>query len=108
MALQADLEAIASAAAALGAPGESLAGVIPTEPEEGRRVYLCAFEGGEERSWVALDAAEQVITDRSLVRRAVSIAAMCELAEEAAGGGNLEELRAQLLSLRLTERPEGI
>jgi hypothetical protein len=107
VALQRDLEAIASAAAALGAPGESLAGVIPTEPEEGRRVYLCAFEG-EERSWVALDAAQQVITDRSLVRRAVSIAAMCELAEEAAGGGSLEELRAQLLSLRLTEQPEGI
>jgi hypothetical protein len=33
---------------------------------------------------------------------------MCELAEEAAGGGHLEELRAQLVSLRLTEHPEGI
>ncbi|HSS72850.1 MAG TPA: hypothetical protein VLK53_04720 [Gaiellaceae bacterium] len=38
----------------------------------------------------------------------MSIAALCELAEEAAGGGRLEELRAQLLSLRLTENPEGI
>ncbi len=42
------------------------------------------------------------------MRAAVSIAALCELAEEAAGGGRLEELRAQLLSLRLTENPEGI
>ena len=46
-------------------------------------------------------------TGRSCAR-AVSIAALCELAEEAAGGGKLEELRAQLLSLRLTEHPEGI
>jgi hypothetical protein len=107
VALQADLEAVAAAAAALAAPGESLVGVIPTEPEEGRRVYLCAFEG-EQRSWVALDADDRVVTDRALIRRAVSIAAMCELAEEAAGGGNLDELRAQLLSLRLTEHPEGI
>ena len=108
MALQADLETIASAATALAAPGEALTGVIPTEPEEGRRVYLCAFEGAAQRAWVALDANARVVSDRSLVRRAVSIAAMCELAEEAAGGGHLEELRAQLVSLRLTEHPEGI
>jgi hypothetical protein len=35
----------------------------------------------------------------------VSIAAMCELAEESAGGGDLGELRARLVELRLTERP---
>ena len=29
--------------------------MIPTEPEPGRRVYLCAFEGPS-RTWVALDA----------------------------------------------------
>jgi hypothetical protein len=33
---------------------------------------------------------------------------MCELAEESAGGGDLSELRARLLSLRLTENPSGI
>lgn len=107
MALQADLEAIAAAAAALAAPGETLGGVIPTEPEEGRRVYLCAFEGPA-RTWIALDADGRVVGDRSVVRRAVSIAAMCELAEEAAGGGKLDELRAELVALRLTEHPEGI
>ncbi len=46
--------------------------------------------------------------DRALVRAAVSIAALCELAEESAGGGQLGELRAQLETLRLTEQPEGI
>ena len=33
---------------------------------------------------------------------------MCELAEESAGGGELGELRARLVELRLTEAPEGI
>ena len=125
MALQADLEAIAAAAAALATVEETLGGVIPTEPEEGRRVYLCAFlsaappgearrraegdsDGPQQRTWVALDADARVVGDRSLVRRAVSIAAMCELAEEAAGGGKLDELRAELVALRLTEHPEGI
>jgi hypothetical protein len=109
--LQAEVDAVAAAAVALAAPGETLSGVIPAEPEQGSRVYLCAFEGegdGSSRTWVALDSDGRPLRDRRLVRAAVSIAALCELAEEAAGGGKLEELRAQLLSLRLTERPEGI
>jgi hypothetical protein len=106
--LKAELEAIAAAAAAHAGAGEALSGVLPTEPEPGRRVYLCSFDGGEARSWLALDAAGQPSRERSLVRAAVSIAALCELAEETAGGGKLEELRAELLSLRLTESPEGI
>jgi hypothetical protein len=48
------------------------------------------------------------VADRALVRDAVSIAAMCELAEESAGGGDLGDLRARLVELRLTEAPEGI
>jgi hypothetical protein len=107
VALQGDLEAIAAAAAALAGPEETLAGVIPTEPEEGHRIYLCAFQGSG-RTWVALDGDGRAVAERALIRRAVSIAALCELAEEAAGGGKLEELRAQLVSLRLTEQPEGI
>ena len=82
--------------------------MLPTEPEPGQRVYLCSFDGAGPRSWLALDAEGQPLRERRLVRAAVSIAALCELAEEAAGGGRLEELRAQLLSLRLTENPEGI
>ena len=82
--------------------------MIPTEPGSGARVYLCAYEAGGERSWFALDAAGAPIADRVLVRDAVAIAAMCELAEESAGGGDLGELRARLVELRLTDNPEGI
>ena len=45
---------------------------------------------------------------RSLVRDAASIAALVELAADAAGGGQLEELRSQLVALRLRESPPGI
>ena len=82
--------------------------MLPTEPEPGRRAYLCSFDGAGSRSWLALDSDGRPLRERGLVRAAVSIAVLCELAEEAAGGGRLEELRAQLLSLRLTESPEGI
>jgi hypothetical protein len=82
--------------------------VIPTEPIGGRRVYLCAFTVGDAKSWVALDGDGAPVVDRRLLRDAVSIAAMCELAEESAGGGDLPELRSQLETLRATEAPEGI
>ncbi len=105
--LYAELERVAAAALRLASPGEELAGVIPTEPELGRRVYLCAFDG-RSRAWAALDDDGRMLTDRSLIRSAVSIAAMCELAGESAGGGNLEELRAQLASTRIVEQLEGV
>jgi hypothetical protein len=107
MGLDADLERIASVAYEYAAPGEALAGVIPTEPDAGLRIYLCAFEG-RGRAWLAFDDHAQPVGDRTLVRAAVSIAALCELAEESAGGGKVEELRSQLVALRLTEHPEGI
>jgi hypothetical protein len=105
--LESDLERIALAANELAGPGEALKGVIPTEPEPGRRVYLCAFDGPA-RAWAALDDEAQLVGERVLVRSAVSVAALCELAEESAGGGKLEELRGQLVALRLTENPDGI
>jgi hypothetical protein len=105
--LNAELVRIAALAETIAAPGEELEGVIATEPESGVRVFLCAF-GGDGRSWVALDSEGSTLHDRALVRSAVSIAALCELAEESAGGGKLEELQAQLATLRVTEQPEGI
>ena len=48
------------------------------------------------------------LTEQRLVREAASIAALCEVAEESAGGGNLTELRARLVELRETDNPEGI
>jgi hypothetical protein len=57
---------------------------------------------------VALDAEGEPLASRTAVRDAVSIAALCELAEETAAGGDLERLRADLVTLRLTENPPGI
>jgi hypothetical protein len=103
-----ELERIAGAAAALASAGERVAAVLPTEASPGARAYLVAFEDGAERSWVALDGDANTLTSRSAVRDAVTIAALCELAAESAGGGDLDELRAQLVALRLTEAPPGI
>ncbi|TML75945.1 MAG: hypothetical protein E6G12_08045 [Actinobacteria bacterium] len=74
----------------------------------GRRVYLCAFESAAGRAWLALDEEAQPLTELRLVREAASLAALCEVAEESAGGGHLPELRARLAELRETEGPVGI
>ena len=42
------------------------------------------------------------------MREAASLAGLCEVAEESAGGGHLPELRARLAELRETDNPEGI
>jgi hypothetical protein len=106
--LEEEIAAAAEAASAHAANGEVLEGVVPAEPGAGARVYLCAYRSGEEQTWLALDSQYRPVADRALVREAVSIAAMCELAEESAGGGELGELRARLVELRLTDAPEGI
>lgn len=108
MALAEELESVAAAVAAFAEDGEELVGVLAAEPASGERFYVCAFVRGEERSWLVVDADAAPVEDRGRVREAVSIAAVCELAEENAGGGHLDELRSQLLTLRLTENPEGI
>ncbi len=108
MGLAEDLVTTAAIATRHTDDGEQLTGILPTEPERGARVYLCSYEGGERRRWLALDGEGEPIESRSLVREAVSIAALCELAEESAGGGDLSELRSQLVALRLTENPPGI
>ncbi len=108
MSLEEELSAAGEAARAHAADREEVVAVIPTEPGSGARVYLCAYEVGGERSWLALDAGGLPIANRVLVRDAVAIAAMCELAEESAGGGDIGELRARLVELRLSDEPEGI
>ncbi len=109
MELTSELTRIGGSALTFADDGEELAGVIPAEPYAGRRVYLCAFRDGDERvGWLALDAEGAATRERALVRETASIVALCELAEENAGGGQLEELRAQLVTLRLTENPPGI
>jgi len=81
-----ELEAIAETARTHAGDDEELAAVIPAEPALGLRVYLCAFAAADARSWLVLRADGQPVGDRSLVRDAVSIAALCELADELSGG----------------------
>ena len=108
MALGDDLRVIADAAVGHAGRGEEVSAVIPTEPAGGQRIYLIAYTAGERKSWLALDATGLPVEDRRVLRDAVSIAAMCELAEETAGGGSLAELRAQLRALRETDAPDGL
>lgn len=109
MSLIDDLERSAAAATALAPAGASLTAVLAAEPASGLRGYLCAFEGADGgRSWVVVDDAGVPVTDVGLLRDVVSIAALCEIAEESAFGSDLDELLAQLVALRLTENPPGI
>jgi hypothetical protein len=108
MALEDEIAGALEAAQAYADDGEEVTGVVAAEPGAGARVYLCAYERGEERQWLALDRGGRPVTDRVLVRDAVSISAMVELAEESAGGGDVGGLRARLVELRLLENPEGI
>jgi hypothetical protein len=83
--LERDLRRIAEAAGRYAAEGEEVAGIVPTEPANGIRLYVCAYGGVEETTWLVLDATAHPVEERSLVHDAVSIAALCEVAEDAAG-----------------------
>src|SRR5262249_39779467 len=107
MAVADDVARIAAAAAGFADPGEELAGILVVETL-GQRVYLCTFDSSEGRTWLALDDHAEPLTERRLVREAASLAALCEVAEESAGGGDLPELRARLAEIRATEAPAGI
>ena len=103
MPLAEDLTRVADTAAAHGA----VAAVLAAEPRDGKRVYLVAFDG-EEPEWLAFDDAAAPVSRRDLVRETASIVAMCEVAADTAGGGDLEQLRAELARLRMVEQPPGI
>ena len=109
MSLADELERVASLATAHAAPGDAVSGIIPTEPASHRRVYLCAFDDADgRRSWLAVRDDGTPVESRAEVREAVSIAAMCEVATDAAGGGDLDMLITRLRELRTTEAPAGI
>jgi len=109
VALSDDLERIAVAADSFAAPGERVTGILAAEPLGAGRVYLCAFESAAgEHTWLALDDLGKPVESRRLVHDAASLAALCEVADETAGGGDLAALRATLAELRERESPEGI
>jgi hypothetical protein len=108
VALRDDLEPIAAVAETHAAPGEEVAGILATETLGSGRIYLCAYECERGRSWLALDEHGRPSASRNTVRDAASIAVLCELAEESAGGGDVEELIARLVELREREAPPGI
>jgi hypothetical protein len=106
--LAADLEGVA-ALVAMHDESATVAAVLAVEPVPGSRRYLCAFEREDgSRGWLAVTADCAVVTSRRHARDIVTVAALCELAEECAFPGDLDELRARLLALRLTENPAGI
>ena len=104
MALTDDLERIAAAASAHG----EVTGVLAAEPSFGRRLYLVALGPEDARRWVVLDDDGAVVERRDEVRDTASIVALCELAADLAGGGDLEQLRSQLAQVRMVEQPAGI
>ena len=109
MTLADELERVAREAAAHGEEGDAVSGVIPTEHGPGRRVYLCSFDGADGyRSWLALRADGSVVAERGELRAAIAIAALCEVAEDAAGGGTLDTLIERLEEVRVREAPPGI
>jgi hypothetical protein len=104
-----ELERIAATAASRSPDGHGVTAVLAAEPGAGGRFYLCAFEAQDERrAWIVLDDAGHPVADRRCIRDVVAIAALCEIAGEAAAGGDLDELIAQIVAVRLTEAPEGI
>ena len=109
MTLLADLERIAVAAFAHAPEGGAVTAVLAAEHARGLRMYLCAFsDATDARSWVVLSDDGAVVAARSEIRDVVAITALCEIAEESAVSGDLDELLSQLVALRLTESPEGI
>jgi hypothetical protein len=103
-----ELDAAAATARTYAAPEESVAAILIAEPHPGERTFVCAYSGPEGRTWLAFDGEHSPVTDRHRLRSAVSIAALCEVADDSAGGGQLDELRQRLVGLRLTENPPGI
>lgn len=79
-------------------------GVLAAEPVPGRRDYLVALaapDGGSR--WVALDAQGRPLKRLEEIRSVASIVALCELAGDLAGGGDLAALRQELVRVRVVE-----
>lgn len=92
-----DLAGAAAVALALVDDDEEIAAVLPCDPRgNGELVYLCALratDADDLTGWLAVQGAH-AITVADTVRRAASIVALCETAEEAAGVPEADALLA--------------
>jgi hypothetical protein len=104
MELADELAAVARATASRG----EVTGVLAAEPSSGRRLYLVALGDGGDTQWLVVDREGHADDRREDVRATASIIALCELAADLAGGGDLAGLQQQLTQLRIVENPEGI
>jgi hypothetical protein len=96
----ADLAGAAEAALALVDDDEEIAAVLPCTPRmHDGPVFLCALRGADSdelTGWLAVDDHGNPVRDEELIRRAASIVALCETAEEAAGIIEIDALVAAI------------
>jgi hypothetical protein len=95
MNLEQELEATIAAAGRHARGDEQPVAVIATEPASGTRVYVIAFADGGDLAYLALDGSGAPVSDRRLVRDAVSLAALAERAEEVSGATAAAELSSR-------------
>jgi hypothetical protein len=85
VALSEDVSRIAAVAATHAAPGETIAAVLAVESAARERLYLAAFADADgHQEWLAFADDGTPVRSRERVREAASIAALVEVAEEAA------------------------
>jgi hypothetical protein len=99
MAISDDLARIAVAAGAHAQPAEEVAAILVTESPSRRRTYLCAYDDGVRRAWLALDDNGEPVLSRARVREAVSVAALYEIAAETGSDPGEEPRVASLAAL---------
>lgn len=92
MTLAEELELAAEVAAEHAEPTERVAAVMAAEPGSGSRVYVVALEREENHAYLALDGNLVPTDDRRLVRDAVTMIGLAELAEEVSGAVAADEL----------------
>jgi hypothetical protein len=93
-----DLAGAAAVALALADDDEEIAAVLPCDPRgDGELVFLCALRASDAEDltgWLAIGADGAPVGSSDAVRRAASIVALCETAEEAAGVPEADSLLA--------------
>jgi hypothetical protein len=110
MTLERELEEALAAARSHAHPGEEAVAVMATEPGADGRVYVVAFASGEEElAYVALDAGGAPVSDRRVVKDAVTLAALAERAEEVSGATAADDLVERFGGVveRLPKEPAG-